>query len=363
MGRLSSNSQGVTKTIDPRSAGVAGEVKQYTGTSAPSGYLECQGQAVSRSLYSQLFSRIGTKYGVGDGSTTFNLPDGPLRSKQFDLSLSSTPTGWATSHANGYLEKIEGKWYLDFSISGPYTASSASQSMIIDGVTSSIQSAVSTLAAAAIRSNGYYNSGSNNLSWYVTGGSAAAIRIQGHIEIDAPTDAILAASSYSTLSEVWESIPIIKLYDDSTTAVSVSVAEATVDTAGVAKTSEAADDTQQYLVPEYREATVVLTNSGTDQINCTLRITKIGNLVTVFSEGTVLHLLSSSVDSAIGVIPAWAVPTTYDATNVFYSDANRFQVGFVYPDGKIKLLYRDYAGAAYSATSTSRPFNVSYIVI
>ena len=47
----------------------------YGGTTAPSGYLMCNGQAVSRTTYSALFSVIGTAYGTGDGSTTFNLPN------------------------------------------------------------------------------------------------------------------------------------------------------------------------------------------------------------------------------------------------------------------------------------------------
>lgn len=42
---------------------------------APDGYLLCEGQAVSRTTYAALFSAIGTTYGVGDGSTTFNVPD------------------------------------------------------------------------------------------------------------------------------------------------------------------------------------------------------------------------------------------------------------------------------------------------
>ena len=42
---------------------------------APSGYLECSGAAVSRSTYSALFAAIGTTYGAGDGSSTFNLPN------------------------------------------------------------------------------------------------------------------------------------------------------------------------------------------------------------------------------------------------------------------------------------------------
>lgn len=53
----------------------AGVVMMYAGTTAPSGYLLCDGSAVSRSTYSILFSVIGTNYGAGDGSTTFNLPN------------------------------------------------------------------------------------------------------------------------------------------------------------------------------------------------------------------------------------------------------------------------------------------------
>ena len=52
-----------------------GEIKIYAGVSAPAGYLLCNGQAVSRTTYSNLFSVIGDAYGVGDGSTTFNVPD------------------------------------------------------------------------------------------------------------------------------------------------------------------------------------------------------------------------------------------------------------------------------------------------
>ena len=41
----------------------------------PSGFLLCNGQAVSRTTYSSLYNRIGTSFGSGDGSTTFNIPD------------------------------------------------------------------------------------------------------------------------------------------------------------------------------------------------------------------------------------------------------------------------------------------------
>lgn len=47
----------------------------YAGSSAPTGYLFCDGSAISRTTYSALFTVISVDYGVGDGSTTFNLPD------------------------------------------------------------------------------------------------------------------------------------------------------------------------------------------------------------------------------------------------------------------------------------------------
>jgi microcystin-dependent protein len=53
----------------------AGIVVPYAGASAPDGFLICDGSAVSRSTYARLFAVISTTYGVGDGSTTFNLPD------------------------------------------------------------------------------------------------------------------------------------------------------------------------------------------------------------------------------------------------------------------------------------------------
>lgn len=52
-----------------------GAMLMYGGSSAPSGWLIADGSAVSRTTYSKLFNAIGTAYGAGDGSTTFNLPN------------------------------------------------------------------------------------------------------------------------------------------------------------------------------------------------------------------------------------------------------------------------------------------------
>lgn len=52
-----------------------GAVFSFAGSAAPTGYLMCDGSAVSRTVYASLFELLSTTYGVGDGSTTFNLPD------------------------------------------------------------------------------------------------------------------------------------------------------------------------------------------------------------------------------------------------------------------------------------------------
>jgi microcystin-dependent protein len=53
----------------------AGTIVAWAHSTVPAGWLECYGQAISRTTYAELFSAIGTTYGTGDGSSTFNLPD------------------------------------------------------------------------------------------------------------------------------------------------------------------------------------------------------------------------------------------------------------------------------------------------
>ncbi len=75
---LTSNGPGADPTyqaIPAASAVPSGTVIAVAMNSAPTGYLKCNGAAVSRATYSALFTAIGTTFGVGDGSTTFNLPD------------------------------------------------------------------------------------------------------------------------------------------------------------------------------------------------------------------------------------------------------------------------------------------------
>lgn len=73
----------------------------YGGTSAPTGFLLCQGQAVSRAVYATLFGILSTTYGVGDGSTTFNLPD--LR-QRFPLGKAASGTGSTLGSTGGAID-------------------------------------------------------------------------------------------------------------------------------------------------------------------------------------------------------------------------------------------------------------------
>lgn len=75
-----------------------GVVLAYGGTAAPTGYLLCDGTAVSRTTYATLFSILSTTYGVGNGTTTFNLPD--LR-QRLPLGKAASGTGSTLGGAGG----------------------------------------------------------------------------------------------------------------------------------------------------------------------------------------------------------------------------------------------------------------------
>ena len=63
---------GLTK-LEARTLNV-GEVRLWATSTPPRGWLACDGTAVSRTTYATLFGVVGTTFGTGDGSTTFNLP-------------------------------------------------------------------------------------------------------------------------------------------------------------------------------------------------------------------------------------------------------------------------------------------------
>jgi microcystin-dependent protein len=65
----------VPASDEPNASVPTGSVSAFAGSSAPSGYVMCDGSQLSREVFSSLFSVIGTTYGTGNGTTTFNVPN------------------------------------------------------------------------------------------------------------------------------------------------------------------------------------------------------------------------------------------------------------------------------------------------
>lgn len=80
--------------------GPVGSIVMWPTGTAPTGWLLCDGSAVSRTTYSELFALISTTFGVGDGSTTFNLPNMVQR----------IPIGKATAGALATIGATDGSW-------------------------------------------------------------------------------------------------------------------------------------------------------------------------------------------------------------------------------------------------------------
>jgi microcystin-dependent protein len=74
-----------------------GTIVPWSTSSVPSGFLECNGQAVSRSTYSALFAIVSTNYGTGDGASTFNVPN---LADNVAISKSNNKAMYSTGGAN-----------------------------------------------------------------------------------------------------------------------------------------------------------------------------------------------------------------------------------------------------------------------
>lgn len=101
---------------------IPGQVIMFAGKAAPSGTLLCDGAAVSRTTYAELFAAIGTLYGAGDGKTTFNLPamlEGTVVTHtQKPETVGSTTSGEVIRHAHGASSASAGTHTHTISVAG-----------------------------------------------------------------------------------------------------------------------------------------------------------------------------------------------------------------------------------------------------
>lgn len=85
----------------------AGVIVPFAGTTVPAGYLLCDGSAVSRTTYADLFAAIGTTYGAGDGNTTFNLPKLSSSHRLIEKQDPTSSSGnlWYRLYDDGWVEQ------------------------------------------------------------------------------------------------------------------------------------------------------------------------------------------------------------------------------------------------------------------
>jgi len=127
--KIKVGSEYITVRRGPRgpSGALTGEVKIWPSPVVPAGYLLCDGSAVSRVVYADLFALLGVREGAGDGSTTFNLPDYRLRS------LVGAGTGKALN-SNDALAEASRNARWSHSHNHTATASSSSSTSISGGI-------------------------------------------------------------------------------------------------------------------------------------------------------------------------------------------------------------------------------------
>jgi microcystin-dependent protein len=129
-----------------------GSITMYAGTAVPAGYLVCDGAAINRVTYANLFTALGVAWGSGDGSTTFNLPD--LRGRfprGVDGGSGNDPNAAVRTASNvgGNTGNNVGSLQTDTLVShshvvGAYTASGGTHIALITAGTNNTQSTLRT---------------------------------------------------------------------------------------------------------------------------------------------------------------------------------------------------------------------------
>ena len=240
---LSDLNKGIQYVPVPQSPDRAGMIKLWGGSTAniPNNWFICNGQAVSRTVYPNLFAALGTKYGVGDGSTTFNLPNGPFSTADIKLGITA-PDGSPTLPDSFILQYAQGRafatsfgeYYLTFWIKmdGGFITNTFT-SVKITGVefwnptsTNEMAVALSSDNTSPMTTSHVYDDGAGNPNLVRLGGEGThnTLIAGGTVKLaQAPIDSFVAADTrFTTFNEALQNVPIIKAFDDSDARVAVS---------------------------------------------------------------------------------------------------------------------------------------------
>lgn len=168
------NAGNIIANTDPTSLFFPGFMGEYGGATAPTGWLICDGTAKSRTTYANLFAAIGTNFGVGDGTTTFNLPPSGVVYRSVDGGSGNDPDASSRSAINGgnsgdnvgsFQASQVGPHAHGLTVFYPPTGDNLGVAIIPQGMSNS---AGPSLTAAGIGTNNSGGNQTNTVNVYIT---------------------------------------------------------------------------------------------------------------------------------------------------------------------------------------------------
>lgn len=137
-----------------------GTVIPYGGDTAPTGWLICDGSAISRTTYAGLFDVLGTAFGAGNGTTTFNIPD--LRGK-FPLGTATSGTGSTRGGSGGTIDHTHTGPSHQHAVTGLTVGTPSATTDVQSGAGSTVASSTHTHAlTGSVDAAGSGNTGTAN---------------------------------------------------------------------------------------------------------------------------------------------------------------------------------------------------------
>jgi microcystin-dependent protein len=215
-----------------------GTIIDYGGGAAPTNWLLCDGSAVSRTTYNQLFDVIGTAYGAGNGSTTFNLPDstgqiiyfkrGPAAftyattAPTFVTNLPSSPVDgqeiyYQADATNGVIWHLRYRTGSASSYKWEFIGGSALSGQVIGtasnsgGSTTYASMPTSAVSKAVPLAGEYAATWGAGAAWSTTAGSAAYLNISINNSAPVDNDAILFETPGGETSYIGNSSSLTRL--------------------------------------------------------------------------------------------------------------------------------------------------------